>query len=738
MLCAALCARPAAADGLIVIWDPPDHPHPHHRFAPLEVREHHVSVSISDQVAVTEVNQTFYNPHQQQLEGTYLFPVPKGAQIDTFSMDINGEMMQAELLDADKAREIYTEIVRKMRDPALMEYVGQELFKVRIFPIEGRSEKKVNLKYTELLRRDADMVGYRYPLNTEKYSSAPIKSLSMKVSLECPNPISTLYCPTHEVEINRAGERRATIGFEQSNVRPEHDFQLFYGTDESAASGLGLSVLTHRPDSGKPGFFMLLASPSLYTIEQQVLPKDIVFVLDTSGSMAGKKLEQAQNALRFCLANLNSIDRFNIVRFSTEAEALFTTLTEVSDDRIDEARQFIEGFKARGGTDIASALAEALDVQGSRDENDRPFMVIFLTDGKPTVGTTDTQQIVDATTKKIGDGTSRIFCFGIGTDINTHLLDKIAQKSRATTEYVLPEEDIEVKVSNFYTKVDSPVLANPSLTVKGPATISKMQPRALPDVFRGEQVVVFGRYDGSGDAAITIAGNLAGTQRTLIYEATFVPHEPDHEFVARLWATRRVGWLLDEIRLHGESEELKDEVTRLAKEFGIVTPYTSYLILEDESMPMAFRTAPTRDAEGAVVAGESVYGQMKNVQAGRGAVEAAARQRSMQDTVGMTGAAADSPEEQYRMLGIQGAKPASRSKPVQYIRGRSFYYTGEQWIDSTIDDKADTNRITVEPFTDAYFELIDQHADAAAWLALGERVQLQLGDTVYIIRPASD
>ncbi len=736
VLLATILTAPVAADGLIVIWDPPDHPQPqhrHHRFAPLEVREHHVNVTIDDQIAVTQVNQTFYNPYQQQLEGMYLFPVPKGVQIDKFSMDINGEMIEAELLDADKARKIYTDIVRKMRDPALMEYVGQELFKVRIFPIEGRSEKRINLRYTELLKRDSAMTGYRYGLSTEKYSAAPIKSLSMKVQLNSAAPLATLYCPSHEVDINQPDANHATISFEQSNVRPKHDFEFFYGIDDSKTSGLGFSVLTHRPETGEPGYFMLLAAPSLHLQEQQVLAKDIIFVLDTSGSMAGKKLKQAQNALRFCLANLNDTDRFDIVRFSTEAESLFGELTSVSDARIDAATEFVDSFKARGGTDIASALAAAIDAQTARTDSERPFMVIFLTDGRPTVGTTDAQAIVDVTTKKLGERTSRIFCFGIGHDINTHLLDKVAEKTHATTAYVLPDEDIEVKVSNFYTKVDSPVLALPKMTVQGAVTFTAMQPRELPDVFKGEQVVVFGRYSGSGDAAISIDGNLAGAQRTLVYESAFAPHEPNSEFIAQLWATRRVGWLLDQIRLHGDSAELRDEATLLAKQFGIVTPYTSYLILEDDSMPMAFRDAPGRAAPKARREAGKRYGEMKSEESGQGAVETASRQRNMQDARGLVGAAPDSAADQSVWLGVQKPQSIARKEPVQFVRGRSFYYNGSQWIDSTITDDEQTKRVNIKPFSDEYFELIDQHPDVAAWLALGDNMQMQLGSTVYNI-----
>jgi len=745
VLCALVVAAlttTASADGLIVIHDPPDVPHGHYPFAPLQVREHHVDVAINDQVAVTEVNQTFFNPNRRQLEGTYIFPIPEGAQIDEFKMDINGEMVQAELLDAEQARTLYEDIVRKMKDPALMEYAGQGLFKVRIFPIEPNSEKKINLKYTEVLRRDSSMISYRYPLNTEKFSSAPIRSLSMKVEVQSSSPIKTVYCPSHDVEINRHGEGNAMIGFERSNERPDSDFELLFSTEDSAREGIGLDVLTYRPTTGEPGFFMLLASPSVHRVEQQILPKDVVFVLDTSGSMAGKKLEQAQNALKFCLHNLNSEDRFNVVRFSTEAESLFGSLTKRSDDSVDKAVAFVDEFKARGGTAIESALLSAIESSSGREGTDRPYMIVFLTDGRPTVGTTDAPQIVDTVTKAIGARTLRVFCFGIGTDINTKLLDKVAQKTNATREYVLPDEDIEVKVSNFYSKVDSPVLANPKLTVEGGnVTLTKLQPGELPDVFKGGQLVVFGRYDGAGDAALAITGNLAGTKRTIVEDASFAQHETDNDFIARLWATRRVGWLLDQIRLNGESEELKKEVTRLAREYGIVTPYTAYLILEDERMPMAFRrgASPEMMNEARRQAGRR-YGRMQSEASGDMAVAASkAGQQMQQASGGGGGAVADAPA-QMQLLGVGAQRQGQRqTAPVQYINGRTFYFNGTMWVDSTIGELDDEQQEpkAIEFGSDAYFDLLRAHPEASKWLALGQRVQVQLDGAVYEITPSA-
>ena len=320
ILCAVLFAALAVpalsgADGFIIVQDPPRIVTGHFSFAPLAVTYHHVSVTITDLAAVTTVDEEFYNPNGERLEGTYMFPLPAGAQIDSFSMDINGTMTRAELLPADKARAFYEEVVRKMKDPALLEYAGRGAFQLRIYPIEPRSGKRIIIKYSQLLTNDGGLVTYTYPLNTEKFSSAALPDVSVKVTLDGREQLKSVYCPTHSVEIRRDGDRRAVVGWEGRNVWPDTDFTVMWSRTPSA---IGIDLQAVR-SSAEDGYFMLLASPGIVPDSGSVQPKDICFVLDTSGSMAGAKLQQAKKAIEFCLANLGTQDRFEIVRFSTEA-----------------------------------------------------------------------------------------------------------------------------------------------------------------------------------------------------------------------------------------------------------------------------------------------------------------------------------------------------------------------------------------------------------------------------------
>src|SRR5437899_2925045 len=324
-------------------WPPRPIPPPprQYLFAPLEVSYVKVHTRINDQVAVTAVDQEFFNPNDARLEGTYLFPIPKNAHINKFTMDIDGKQVEAELLAADKARQIYEDIVRKLKDPALLEYAGRDVFKVHIFPIEPNSRKRITLSYTQLLKADDGLVSYVLPLNTEKFSAKPIKNVSVKVELESKRPLKAIYSPSHSVEVKRHSATSATAAYEAGDVQPDADFALYFAPEKDE---LGVNLLSYKT-GGEDGYFLLLASPGVDVKEKQVILKDVAFVLDTSGSMAGKKLEQAKKALKFCVENLNDGDRFEILRFSTEVEPLFDNLVDANQSNRSKAENFIKDLK---------------------------------------------------------------------------------------------------------------------------------------------------------------------------------------------------------------------------------------------------------------------------------------------------------------------------------------------------------------------------------------------------------
>jgi Ca-activated chloride channel homolog len=727
LLFMSLFADKVFADGFIVVPEPPRNIQ---RTAfPLEVKYHRVNVEIKDQSAVTSIDQEFYNPTGARLEGYYIFPIPEDAVIKKFTMFINGAETEAELLDAKKARQIYEDIVRKALDPALLEYQGRGIFKVRIFPIEPNSTKRVKISYTQILEKDNGTIEYLYPLNTEKFSAKPLKDVSINVDIKSVDSLKNIYCTSHETEIIRKSDNHAVVSFEQKDIKPDTDFNLYYSTDKSK---IGLSVLSYK-ESGKDGFFFLSASPGLDAVENGISEKDITFVLDVSGSMAGEKLEQAKKALLFCVNNLNNGDRFQIIRFSTEAEALFGNLAKVDESNLDKAKKFISNLKAIGGTYIEEALSLAL----STNAGNRPHIVIFITDGKPTVGETDEDKLIKKI-KNANKSNTRIFTFGVGYDINTHLLDKITKETKAYRYYISPKEDIEVKISNFYTKVQSPVLTDLKLTFTGNIKTFKTYPKDLPDIFKGSSLTVIGSYSGSGDTKVILEGRVKDKVQRFEYKINFPREETRNDFIPYLWAARHVGYLLDQIRLNGEDKELVEEVTEVARKYGIVTPYTSYLILEDERK---------RVLSGNIKEDDQTLGRLAPK------VKDFAKKSEMEyRAMGQkSGAGSVQPSEEFQALNNSSRVSEARqgnsrlaftdmsgaaqnvTGQVKNIQGRAVYNAGGYWTDSKIQLKKRDKTVRIQFASKEYFDLLQKKPDTAQFYSLGKNLRFVMDETVYEI-----
>jgi Ca-activated chloride channel family protein len=673
-----LTATPVMADGIIII-DPPPLPMPEPVW--LTIRYHRVDVTIEDQVAITHVDQVFVNEHAWEAEGTYVFPLPEGATVSRFVMWVDGEPIEAEVLKADQARAIYEDIVRRRRDPALLEYVGRDTVRARIFPIPPGEERRIELEYTQVLPIENGLVHYVYPLNTERFSARPLEECVIRVAVRSSQPIRALYSPTHQdrLFVERDGEYRATVGYEETDVLPEDDFELIYTV---SPEDVGLSLLTYRepPDDG---FFLLLVAPTVEA--KRVIPKDVLLVLDTSGSMEGEKIAQAKEALTYVLRHLNPEDRFNVIAFSTGLRTYDRGLRPASDAAA--AIAWTERLEAVGGTDIHRALLEAL----AHVDPERPTVLIFITDGLPTEGVTELPQILsdvaDAAPHNV-----RLFPFGVGDDVNTALLDTLAEQHRGTTGYIRPHETIDEEVSTFYAKVNAPVLADIALDF-GHAPVSDVYPDPLPDLFAGTQLVLVGRYRNSGPTSITLTGAVEDGQARYEYEGTFRA-EGGNPFIARLWAARKIGYLLTQIRLHGEREEWVDAVVELSTRYGIMTPYTSFLIQEDlwtdggrEEAVDEFLALPSPPAEGAP------------------AVEMADTEARLRGAEAVSGALV--PQEVTHLLRQAG--------------GRTFVLRDGVWTDTTFDPER-LVPVQVEFGSPAYFDLLAGHPSWGEYLAIGSRV----------------
>lgn len=687
----------ARADG-IIIPDPvprrPDLP-----LRSLAIKYHRVTVTIDGQVATTRIDQVFLNETPYDLEGDYLFPLPPGASVGEFAMWVDGQRLEAQVLGSDEARRIYEDIVRQRRDPALLEYAGQNAFRARIYPIPAHGEKRVELEYSQVLPNDGRLIRYVYPLSTEKFSTRPLEEVRVEVRIAARVDIKSVYSPSHPLSVERDGPRRAVVLYEERDVTPDADFVLYHSLDERE---IGLDLLSFRRE-GDDGYFLLLLAPGVASDDVALSERDVVFVVDTSGSMRGEKLSQAKDAARYVLRNLNPGDRFNVIAFSSTVEAFARSLEPL--ERRDEALRFIDRLVSRGGTNIHQALLDAL---AQADDGDRPFVVLFLTDGLATEGEIRTEEIVRAV-DEAAPASTRLFCFGVGYDVNTILLDTASGRHHGTSDYVQPGEDIERAVSGLYDKISMPVLTDVEVDF-GDIRVADAYPSPLPDVFAGGQIVLAGRYREGGTTTLTLRGTRNGEPVTHVYREVAFRDEGGEEMLPRLWATRKIGHLLTQIRLNGPDRELVDEIVELSVRYGIVTPYTSFLVDETEDAlsevgrqalaDRAYALAPqglgAADAPGRGGGGAAA----EPPASGQAAVEASLAQKAL--------ASAEAP-----------AEPTTEG--VRTVGPKSFVLRDGVWTDTAYDTATMTpQRIA---FGGArYFDLLRDHPELGRYLALGPEV----------------
>jgi len=691
-LALVLAAVTALADGLIIPVPRPGKPLP----PPLSIKYHHVDVTIRNQVSRTEVDQVFKNNFGAELEGTYIFPIPEGAAVNDFTMYVGGERIPARLLDRESALKIYEDIVRQQKDPALLEYAGRAMFKARVYPIPGFGEKRVGLVYNELLKNDSGLCAYRYTLNTEKFSADPLEDVSVKVAITSRVPILSIYSPTHEIQVERESPTRALVTYHEKNVKPDKDFILYYKLSKEK---LDVSLMTYK-DRGEDGYFLLLLSPNSWQVEQEVLPKDVLFVFDRSGSMSGRKIEQAAASLLFCLNSLNEGDRFGLITFNDVIDQFSQELVPASRKNIENARRYVEKLEAAGGTYIDGALTKAVQMIGN---SSRPKMILFLTDGLPTVGITDVDEIL-SNVKELNSEQARTFVFGVGYDVNTRFLDKLASENKGSCEYVRPNEDIEVRVSSLYSKIMNPILTDIVLDF-GSTRIYDVYPRELPDLFKGSQMVVVGRYRGAGASTLTLTGNMAGSRRKFEYPVSFGKKDSENGFVSLLWASRRIGYLIEEIRLHGRSEELVQEVVRLSRRFGILTEYTSFLV--DKDVTVALDEIRKEAEERLAVAGEVTGGWAVNQSAN------AEKMKKSADVLGLN--------TYYDSEGKQ-----QRFDNVAQVGSKAFFNQKGTWVETSLESEDPT--VVVQKFSEAYFQILNVDPSIGSYLALGEDVMFRMGE----------
>ena len=652
-----------------------------------------VQVNVTGRAARVTVEEWFRNTGALLTEANYLYPLPGEAVFSDFSLWQGDQELKGEPMDAAQARAIYEEIVRRKRDPALIELAGHGLLRARVFPIGAGETRKITLRYTQLLDRVGDAWRFRYTAGTG--AGAAAASASFRMQVDSAARFRDPYSPTHQLSTSRSDNR---IELTLADTSPRGDLELFLPL---ARSLVGMSLVTSQP-VGEDGFFMLLLAPG--RAEAPSVRRDLVAVLDVSGSMSGDKLDQAKTALAQLLGTLRSGDRFRVVTFGSGVRRYAAGWTEVSGDNVRNAQEWVRRLDTDGGTNIAGALAEAF---AEPPTGGGLGVVVFLTDGMATAGETNPERIADQAER--GRGPFRVFAFGIGYDVNTYLLDRLTERARGVTEYIRPGGDIEQTVASLASKIASPVLTDLTLRADG-VDLYDLQPQSLPDLFGGDELVVFGRYRGEerGERSVTVIGRRGGHEERFSTAARFGSEQPGADYVQQLWAARKAGALSSDIRLHGPNPEIVSELKRLALRYGILTEYTSYLVQEPNvvARPMPLQ-APAPAA-----------------QAGEGAVQRSEAARKLAGSVSLDAIVVTASGE--------SVNARTRGDVTRRLGGRMFVLRDSVWTDIAHGDSLPV--VNVAAFSDAYFALLrglPELAQAAtlepAVLVAGRRVSIRIG-----------
>lgn len=758
-LSVALCLLATPVSAQVIIINPPHPPRPiprptvpAPRVTEYRIQSVEMQAQVRDQAAQVQISQVFENVGSQTIEASLYFPLPDSATISGLTLLVDGKELPGKLLPKDEARRIYEETVRRQRDPALLEYIGQGLYQTSVFPIPARATRKVEIRYSQLLVKDSGLIDLSLPLGTNKFSSRPIDKLDVTVRIEAADAIKTIHSPSHRIDIERPDSNRAVCKLSLTNVYAPDDFRLLYGTQNGL---VGMNVVSYRPSPTEDGYFLLLASPEVKSAMENKVDKTVVVVVDKSGSMSGAKIEQAREALKFVVRQLRPGDTFNIVAYDSAVEAFRPELQRADEATVKAAVGYAEGLFAGGGTNIDGALQTALKMLADKS---RPNYVLFLTDGLPTIGETNEMNIAKNAGLANTAG-ARVFSFGVGYDVNSRLLDRVSRDLRGQSVYVKPNENIESQVAILYNKIGSPLLTDLALAwefdqplrAESGAAISRVYPKQLTDLFQGEQIVMVGRYKANGTAKVTLTGSISGEKRTFTFPATLVSNSSNemHGYVEKLWATRRIGEIIDELDLRGQNKELIDELVQLSLKHGILTPYTSFLADE--------RTNLTAQAANSGVALDRVEKQLRENAGGQAGFAQRAAKGRLQSAATPAAAASEptssAAKDDLARRGAYGiANGASKAAifddaegktqvaaNVQNIGQKTFYRRDKQWRDASVTPEQEKKAHHVKQFSKEYFELATKHGPhMSKYLAFTEPVLVNLGNETYQIDPPDE
>jgi Ca-activated chloride channel family protein len=540
----------------------------------LQIKDHQVQVTLNNGVAVTRVTEVFKNTENRQVEALYTFPVPRGASVANFSMWINGQEMVGEVVEKKRAREIYNSYKSVRRDPGLLEQTDFRTFEMRIFPIAANAEQKVEITYYQELDLDHDWATYVYPLATATRPGVDMRAtgkFAFAINVKSAVPIRALESPSH-------GE---------AFIVAKHSPEYWQASLETAGGSLARDVVLachlERPQTGldlvtskragEDGFFCmtLTAADDLAKAEEGM---DYVFLLDISGSMAedGKLLLSKQSVGAF-IHELEAKDQFELLVFNVQPTLTFGKLQAAGADAKQQAMTFLEGQRARGGTVLHPAITTAYKYAGA----DRPLNVVILSDGLTEPGErTELLRLIAARPRN-----AKVFCIGVGNDVNRPLLEQLAQDAGGLAAFVSRGDDFTRQAQAFRRKLTRPAATDLALEVAG-VKVYDVEPRVLPNLYHGSPLRIYGRYQGGSEGSVTVRGNLSGVEFKKAAKLEFPQEDTANPEIDRMWAWHHIDELLKQADRTGSRSSVADEVIRLAEDYSIVTEYTSFLVLEND------------------------------------------------------------------------------------------------------------------------------------------------------------
>lgn len=574
----------------------------------LELPLEHTDVDayVTGYIARVNVTQHFSNPYKEPIEAVYVFPLPENAAVDAMRMKIGEKVIKGVIKKREEARQIYEQAIQEGKTASLLEQERPNIFTQTVGNIMPGDDIYIEISYVQDLAYDHGTYEYTFPMvvgprfipgtrntstgskqgggwaeDTEEVPDAsritpPVlkpeyrsgHDISLKLTVDAGVPIQNFSCPSHDIDQQVKGESQVVVQIKKGDQIPNKDFIFRY---DVAGSKPEYALLTHATKEGD-GYFMLMIQPKASFKISEITPKEMIFVVDCSGSMSGFPIEKAKEAMKLSIENMNPDDYFNIIKFSDAANGFAPHMVSNTPENVKKALKFVDNMQGTGGTMMIEGIKAALEQRNPNRKLHR--FVFFMTDGY--IG--NEREILAAIEDKLGN--ARLFSFGVGSSVNRYLLEKMAQVGRGQVTYCRHDEDPQPKIELFYERIAKPYLMDIEIDWNGLEVI-EVFPQRIPDLFAAQPVIIHGRYTKAGSATIKVTGKVRGKPVTQTIPVTFPAVEPSHDVIATLWARTKISYLSDEMH-HGEKPEIVDQITQIALKYKLMSKYTSFVAVSEE------------------------------------------------------------------------------------------------------------------------------------------------------------